>query len=82
MLPGMQNAMIIAADSSSAPVERRSQTHGTQFAAVMAQCGATPPFSPWPVPELAARNGLVSSGASLNAHPTTSNRREGRHARG
>ncbi len=74
--------IIDLATATGAPIEyHRSQT-GTQFAAVMAQYTATPLFAPWPVVIQDARTNPAEGNAELNTHPTASNRREGRHARG
>lgn len=74
--------MIIDLDCAygSASEPRRSPHGDSQFANVMAQY--TPLFSPWPAAEQSIRASTTIPGAALNSHPTASNRREGRHARG
>lgn len=61
---------------------RRHADIDNRFSAVLAQYAPTPLFAPWPATDLNARAGAVSTNAALNTHPSTSNRREGRHARG
>jgi len=66
-------------DSGHTSPTHRQQRSETQFATLMAN--AYPLFSPWPAVDQAIRSNPPSANASLSAHPTSSNRREGRHAR-
>jgi hypothetical protein len=69
-----------AAATALSPGHRPVET-GARFAAALAEY-ATPLFAPWPAAEQGLRAGTPITGAALNTHPASSNRREGRHARG
>lgn len=72
--------MIIDIDTRhSSPPEHRSNYNSTAFATVMTQCLASPLFAPWNVADPNMRSLPAAANASLNTHPATSSRREGRH---
>lgn len=74
--------MIIDFDTASSPIfVSRHAYADTSFATVLTQYAA-PLFAPWPTAEQNIRSNPGSVTAKLNAHPATSNRREGRHPRG
>lgn len=63
------------------PLSGASLAASSTFAPMMAQYVTTPLFAPWTVADQGSRATPVSSPATLNTHATSSNRREGRHAR-
>jgi hypothetical protein len=75
--------IVDSAVASAAPFTgHRPAEAGVPFAAVLAEYAATPLFAPWPIADQSLRANTAITGAALNTHPATSNRREGRHARG